>query len=133
VASPVDVVRENSAAFSAMDVDRMLALYAEDAEVVDHRRVGFGTFRGHAELRPYYLGIFHSAAELREDLAVVAADGDVVVCHCELWGRLAHGPPNVTAAATYGLIATVRGGAIARLDIHEDGDDALTHSGLSRP
>ena len=60
----VDVVRRNSAAFSRMDVDAMMEFYAPDAVVEDRRRVSIGTFRGHDELRPYYLSIFHSAAEL---------------------------------------------------------------------
>ncbi len=44
-ADEVAVVRANNEAFSRMDVDAMLALYADDAEVVDHRRVSLGTFR----------------------------------------------------------------------------------------
>ena len=127
------MVRENSEAFSAMDVDRMLALYAEDAEVVDQRRVGLGRFSGHAELRPYYLGIFHSAAELHETLEVVSADGDVVVTHCELWGRLAEGPRGSTATASYGLIIVVRDGLIRRIDVCEDGEHALSLSARPAP
>lgn len=128
---PVDVVRENSAAFSAMDVDRMLAHYAEDAEWIDHRRMGLGSFRGHAELRAFYLGIFHSAAEMHEQLEVVAADGELVVADCELRGRLAEGPRGSTAGATYGMVITVRDGLIRRLDVCEDGGDALELSGLT--
>ena len=125
---PVAVTQSNSAAFSARDVDGLLAHYAPDAEVIDRRRVGFGTFHGHAELRPYYQGIFESAAEMSETLEVLAAGGDVVVAHCELRGRLAQ--TGLPAGAEYGLVLTVRDGLIQRLEICEDGRHALAVSGL---
>src|SRR5215218_10425256 len=95
----VAVVRANSEAFSRRDVDAMLAMYTPDAAVVDHRRVSFGTFRGHDELRPYYESIFHTASEMREELTVLAAAGGSVVTHCEVIGRLANAPasaPEIT-------------------------------------
>src|SRR5215217_6411036 len=125
------VVRANSEAFSRMDVDAMMELYAPDAVVVDKRRFSLGTFRGHDELRPYYLSIFHSAAELHEDLVVLAHRDDVVVAACELCGRLADAPaaaPEVVVP--YGLILRFRDGKIAELELFESGDDALAASGL---
>ena len=123
---PVAVVLTNSAAFSRMDVDAMLALYAEDAVVTDRRRVSMGTFRGHEELRAYYLSIFHSASELHETLEVLAHDGDVVVAGCELRGRLAGGPSGAPdVVVPYGLVIEIRDGRIAHMDLHETGDDAL--------
>ena len=123
---PVAVVLANSEAFSRMDVDGMLALYADDAVVADRRRVSMGTFRGHQELRAYYLSIFHSASELHETLEVLAHDGDVVVAGCELRGRLAGGPSGAPdVVVPYGLVIEVRDGRIVRLDLHEDRDDAL--------
>jgi ketosteroid isomerase-like protein len=128
---PVAVVRANSEAFSRMDVDAMLALYASDAEVVDRRRVSMGTFRGHHELRSYYLSIFHSASELHEHLDVLAARGETVVAGCELRGRLAEAPPRAPdVVVPYGLVLEVRGGKIVHLDLYESGDDALEASGL---
>jgi ketosteroid isomerase-like protein len=128
---PVAVVRANSVAFSRMDVDGMLALYAEDAEVVDRRRVSLGTFRGHDELRAYYLSIFHSASEMHEDLRVLAVSGGMVVAGCELRGRLAAAPARAAdVVVPYGLVLDVRDGRIARLEVYEDGDDALAASGL---
>ncbi|HEX8085139.1 MAG TPA: nuclear transport factor 2 family protein [Solirubrobacteraceae bacterium] len=122
----VSVVLANSAAFSRMDVDGMMDLYAEDAVVVDRRRVSMGTFRGHDELRPYYLSIFHSASELHEDLRVLASEGDVVVAGCDLRGRLADAPAGAAdVVVPYGLLIEVRDGRIARLDLHESGEDAL--------
>ena len=129
---PLDVVRANSAAFSRMDVEAMLGFYAEDAEMADRRRVSLGTFRGHDELRAYYLSIFHSASELHEELRVVAHDGAIVVADCELRGRLAAAPARTAdVVVPYGLVFEVRDGRIARLDLHESGDDALDASGLS--
>jgi ketosteroid isomerase-like protein len=126
-----DVVLANSAAFSAMDVDGMLALYATDCEVVDRRRVSMGTFSGHDELRAYYLSIFHSAAALREDLTILRSDGDRVAAHCELWGRLASDTTGSGITVTYGLAIEVRDGKIAHLEIAEDGEHALELSGLA--
>src|SRR3712207_5274436 len=98
--SAVEVVRSNSAAFSAKDIDAMLAHYAPDAVVRDLRPGGLlGTFTGHDELRPYYLGIFHAADVMRERLTVLAARDGVVVCDCELRGILANDPQRNEIAA----------------------------------
>ncbi|HEV3000847.1 MAG TPA: nuclear transport factor 2 family protein [Solirubrobacteraceae bacterium] len=128
----IAVVKANSEAFSRMDVDAMMEYYAEDAVAVDCRpRVSMGTFRGHAELRPYYLSIFHSASELHETLRVVAAEGDVVVADCELRGRLAEAPARAPdVVVPYGLMLVVRDGRIVRLELHESAEDALAASGL---
>lgn len=109
----------------------MMALYAEDAEVIDLRRVSIGTFRGHDELRPYYLSIFHSAAELHEELRVLAHRDGVVVADCELRGRLADAPATAPEVVVpYGLVLHLRDGRIQRLELYESGDDALAESGL---
>jgi ketosteroid isomerase-like protein len=129
----VAVVRSNSAAFSARDVDAMLTHYAPDAVVADRRRVSMGTFRGHEELRPYYASIVGSAAELRERLDVLAEGGGVVVAACELSGYLAGDPVGRRVTVDYGLVVTLRDGLIRRLDVCDDGEAALELSGLSRP
>ena len=122
--TPLEVVQANSAAFSAMDVDAMLALYAPDATVVDRRRVSMGTFSGHDELRAYYLSIFHSAAELTETIAVYGEGGGVVALHCELVGRLPGAVAGSTVSVTYGLAVRVSDGLIAHIDVAEDGAHA---------
>lgn len=128
---PIAVVRANSAAFSARDVEAMLRFYAPDAVVEDKRRLPLlGTFRGHAELRPYYRGIVDLASELHEQLDVVAAGGEVVVADCELRGRLAADPDGHEVGAPYGLLVCVRDGLIERLELHDDGAAALAASGL---
>ena len=111
-------------AFSAMDVDAMLALYAADAEVVDHRRVGVGAFRGHDELRPYYESIFHSASELHEQLTVLDRRDARVAAHCVLTGRLAADPNGPVITVEYGLVIEVADGLIRRLDVADDGEHA---------
>ena len=128
--SPVDVVTANNAAFSAMDVDAMLALYAPDAVVTDRRRVSMGTFAGHDELRAYYLSIFHSAEELRETLEVVGQGGDRVAAACELYGRLTGSVEGSGVTVTYGLAIVVSDGLITHMEIAEDGDHARELAGL---
>ena len=119
------VVRGNSAAFSARDVEAMLTFYAVDAEVIDRRRFGFGRFTGHDELRTYYGGIVGTAADLHEDLEVLGSVGGVVVAHCELSGHLASDPTGPVVGATYGLLVTLRDGLIARLEVFDDGEAAM--------
>ena len=129
---PLAVVQANNDAFSRRDVDGMLALYAPDAVVADRRKMGLlGTFRGHDELRDYYLGIFHAAASRTEHLEVLAHRDGVVVTDCELRGRLASDPDGREMVAPYGLIVHVAQGLIQRLEIYDDGRDALDESGLS--
>ena len=125
-----DVVLANNRAYSAMDVDAMLALYAPDAEVVDRRRAPMGSFRGHDELRAFYLSVFHSACELREDLTVLAQRAGVVAAHCELFGRLATDPTGPEINVPYGLVYELRDGLVTRLTIADDGEHALELSGL---
>ena len=127
-----DVVLENNRAFSAMDVDAMLVLYAPDAEVVDHRRASMGSFQGHDELRAFYLSIFHTACELREELTVLAERDGILVAHCELFGRLAAEPTGPEINVPYGLVYELREDVVARLRIADDGEHALELSGLER-
>ena len=128
--SALEVVGANSAAFSAMDVDAMLELYAADAQVHDRRRVSMGTFSGHDELRAYYLSIFHSASTLRETLEVLGEADGVVAAHCELWGRLVGDVAGSGVTVTYGLALWIADGRITRLEIAEDAEHALELAGL---
>ena len=127
----LEVIRANNAAFSAHDVDGMLACYAPDAVVTDRRALGLGEFRGHAELRPYYLSIFHSVDTMREDLRVLGAREGVVVAHCELWARLPGDTTGAGVTTPYGLVVHLRDGLITQLEVYADGEDALAASGLS--
>jgi ketosteroid isomerase-like protein len=126
------LVQRNSAAFSARDVDGMLQCYAPDAVVVDLRRVGFGTFTGHDQLRAYYGGIFDAAFDLHEDLTVVAHREGLVAAHCDLRGRLAHDPGGPELGAEYGLVLHLRDLQIVKLEVCENGEHALEVSGLER-
>ena len=127
----IAVVLSNSAAFSAQDVDAMLRHYSEDAEVVDRRRVGFGSFTGHEELRSYYSGITTSALEMHESLEVVASRDGLVAAQCELRGRLVSDPTGPEVSAPYGLLIALRDGLITRLDLCEDGEHAMELGGFS--
>ena len=82
-------VKLHNAALNRRDVEGMLANYGEDAVLVDHRVVAFGTFTGHAELRELYGGLVGSAASFREDVRVLATGGGLVVAHCDVTARLA--------------------------------------------
>ncbi len=127
----VAVVRVNSVAFSARDVDGMLACYAPDAVVEDKRHGGLlGTFTGHGELRTYYEGIFHMATTMHEEMTILAARDGTVVADCELRGRLAADPDGHDMSAPYGLLIRLREGLIVRLEIYGDGAEALAVSGL---
>jgi ketosteroid isomerase-like protein len=124
------VIRSNSAAFSARDIDRMLDHYAPDAVVEDRRPTGLGTYRGHDELRAYYLGIFDNADALDESLDVVASGDDVVVADCRLWAHLRADESQDGLTIPYAFVARLRDGRIAHLAIHADGREALEASGL---
>jgi ketosteroid isomerase-like protein len=124
-AADLAVVQASSAALSRQDVDGMLACYAPDAVVVDRSGMGLGEMHGHDELRPYYLGIMHSAETMTETFKVLADDDGVLVTDCELSATLAADPSGNGITAQYGLVITVRDGLIRRLEIHPDGAAAL--------
>ena len=126
----VAVVRANSQAFSDRDVDRMLSYYAPDADVVDRRAMGLGSFHGHDELRRYYASIFHSADAMREHLEVLAARDGVVVARAELWARLAGDSTGAGFTTPYAMVLHVRDGLITLLEVYADGEEALAASGL---
>jgi ketosteroid isomerase-like protein len=126
----VDVLLASNAALNRRDVQGMLANYASDATVVDHRKVGFGTFTGHVELGELYSGIVASAASFTETVEVLVARDGVVVTHCEVTARLATAPDGPDIGAEYGYVATVRDGLIDRLELYDDGAAALQASGL---
>jgi ketosteroid isomerase-like protein len=82
--------------------------------------VGWGEFRGHDALRSYYQGLFDNADELREDLEIVAEDGDVIVASCRLTARLAGQPEAAEVSFGYTLRITLADGLIAAIDIYDD-------------
>jgi ketosteroid isomerase-like protein len=128
--SDVEVLLASNAALNRRDVEGMLANYAEDAVVLDHRRVAFGTFTGHEELRGLYSGLIGSVAELTEDVQVLATAPGTVVAHCEVTARLSADPGGQVVGAEYGFVVTVAGDRIQRLELHDDGDAALAACGL---
>lgn len=123
--SSIEVVRANSRAFSRRDVDAMLELYAPDAVVTDRRQVGWGEFRGQAALRSYYQGLFDNAAELHEDLEVIAEQDDVIVAACRLTARIAGEDDPGELTFEYALRIRVADGLIASIDIYDDAAAAV--------
>jgi ketosteroid isomerase-like protein len=126
----VEVVLANNAAFNDRDVEAMLALYAPDAVVVDRRQMGLGQFNGHAELRPYYASIFNAVDAINEDIRVLAERDATVVAHCDTWARLPNDETGAGLTVPYGLLAHIGDGRIQRLEIFNDGREALAASGL---
>jgi len=133
-AADVEVVQRASDAFSAQDIDAMLATYARDAIVVDRSGLGLGEMHGHDELRPYYLSIMHSASTMKETFKLVADRGDgMLVTDCELSARLAADPHGNGITAQYALVITVREHLIQRLEIHVDAAAALAALDATAP
>ena len=128
--APVDVIMAVNAALNRLDVDGMLANYAPDAIVRDHRQVAFGTFEGHEQLRDLYSGILGLASEFTETVDFLALGGDVVVADCKVEARLVDDPTGRHVGAEYGYIATLRDDRVVSLDLYDDGQAALEASGL---
>ena len=128
----VEVLMASNAALNRLDVEGMLANYAEDATVVDSRRMSLGSFSGLEELRGLYNGLVGSAADMREDVEVLAAQDRVIAAHCKMTARLASDQDGHVVGAEYGFVVTVRADRIARLELFEDGEAALEASGLTR-
>ena len=127
----ITVLMASNAALNRRDVDGMLANYATDAVVADHRQVAFGTFRGHDELRTLYSGIGELASEFREDVRVLQTVPGTIVAHCEVTARLASDPHGSDIGAEYGFVVTIENELITRLELFDDGEGALEASGIS--
>jgi ketosteroid isomerase-like protein len=127
---PVEVMLAANAAMNRRDPDGMLAHYAPDAVVRDHRAVPFGDYTGHSQLHDLYSGILGLASEFTEHLEFLAVDGERVVADCEVSARLADDPTGRIVGAEYGYIATVRDDLVVSLDLYDDGQAALDASGL---
>jgi len=132
--SDVEVVLANNAAFNRRDVDAMLAYYAPDALVADHRHLGaMGDQHGHAGLRAYYGSIFDNVNDLHEDLDVLAHGGGAVVANCRTVVDLPSEHGSERMEFLYGMVLQLRAGLIQTLDIYDNGPAALAASGLTPP
>ena len=117
---PRDVLLAVNAAFSRRDAPAMVALFAPDAVVTDHRQGGLGQWRGHDELLAYYAGICDSARRLREDLEIVSERGDVLIADCVFNARLSDEGDAEEFVLPYAISVVVRDGLIQELGVHQD-------------
>lgn len=129
--SNAEVVLANNAAFSSLDVEGMLRWFAPDAIVIDRRPMGWSEYRGHTALRAYYQGLFDNAAELREEIEIVAQDGDVVIADCHTSATLAGSPEAGAIEFSYGLAIELAGGVITTLEIYPDAPTARAEKQIS--
>jgi ketosteroid isomerase-like protein len=120
-----DVVLANNAAFVRRDLEGMLALFAPDAVCIDMRPGGFGEYHGTEEIRAYYGGIFDNTESIREDLEIVSSADGMVVSSCRMVAVLSSDMGSGEFPLSYALLADVRDGLIARLEVHPDVDAAL--------
>jgi ketosteroid isomerase-like protein len=109
-----------NAAFSRRDAAGMVRRFAPDAVVTDHRQGGLGSWRGHDELLAYYAGICDSAKELREDMRILAEEGDVVIADCVFNARLSDEGGAEEFVLPYALVVVVRDDLIQELGVHQD-------------
>lgn len=130
VREPVQVILAVNAAMNRRDVDGMLAHYAPDAVVRDHRAVPFGDFSGVEQLHDLYSGILSLASEFTERLEFLALTSEQVVADCEVSARLVDDPTGRIVGAEYGYIATVHDDCVVSLELYDDGQAALEASGL---
>jgi ketosteroid isomerase-like protein len=109
-----------NAAFSRRDPAGMVERFAPDAVVTDHRQDGMGSWRGRGELLAYYAGICDSAKELREDMTILAEQGDVVIADCVFNARLSDEGGAEEFVLPYALVVVVRDDLIQELGVHQD-------------
>jgi ketosteroid isomerase-like protein len=117
---PRDVLLAVNAAFSRRDAAAMVERFAPDAVATDHRQGGMGSWRGREELHAYYAGICESAKELREDITILAEEGDVVVADCVFNARLSDEGGADEFVLPYALVVVVRDDLIQELGVHQD-------------
>jgi ketosteroid isomerase-like protein len=117
---PRDVLLAVNAAFARRDAPAMVERFAPDAVVTDHRAGGMGSWRGREELLAYYAGICDSAKELREDMTILAEEGDVVIADCVFNARLSDEGGAEEFVLPYALVVVVRDDLIQELGVHQD-------------
>jgi ketosteroid isomerase-like protein len=118
---PRDVLLAVNAAFARRDAPAMIQRFAPDAVVTDHRQQGgLGRWRGRDELLAYYAGICDTAQELREDIEIVAEQGEVVVADCMFHARLTDDGSAEEFSLSYALVVVVRDDLIQELGVHQD-------------
>lgn len=102
----------------------MVERFAPDAVVTDHRQGGMGSWRGHDELLAYYAGICDSAKALREDITILAEEGEVVVADCVFNAQLSDAGGPEEFVLPYSLMVVVRDDLVQELGVYQDAQAA---------
>jgi len=105
--APADVIRHYFELDADRDIESIVALFSDDAIVVDEGETRHGT----AEIRAWQVGPASKYTYTTEVLGIVALAADRYV----VTGRLAGNFPGASAALTWDF--TVAGGRISRLVI----------------
>lgn len=106
-ADPASVVQRQLAAFNARDVDALLAVYAADAEMLEHPATLVA--RGAEELRERFTARFRDAA-VQAELIHRMVSGNTVVDHEKVRWTFPEGEGEIELVMIY----EVRNGRIAR-------------------
>ena len=105
--TPEAIVQRQLDAFNARDVDALLAIYAEDAEMFEHPAKLVA--RGSAELRARFITRFQEP-NLRATLLKRIVSGNTVVDHESVLRTFPEGPGRIDLVMIY----EVKGGRIAK-------------------
>ncbi|MFZ0042433.1 MAG: nuclear transport factor 2 family protein [Solirubrobacteraceae bacterium] len=107
--------------FDAHDVDRCVALTAENWVQVDHRKIGWGTSRGRDRARELLESVYQSASDLRMRSGEVLACDDRVIAECGAWLGTADdngGPFEIP----FGMVSVIEDGLRVSEDVYEADD-----------
>ena len=108
--------------YAGHDIDGLLALYAEEFVLTDHRRVGWSALRGHEMLRVTYESVFGESPDIRGEVDEVLACDDRVIAMRE--GYRGHGTQAGAFESLFGCVTVVEDGVAISVDHYEYDDDA---------
>jgi ketosteroid isomerase-like protein len=108
--------------YAEHDLEGLLALYAEQFVLVDHRRLGWSELRGHDTLRLVYESVFKESPDVRGDVDEVLACDDRVIAMRE--GYRGHGTRAGAFESLFGNVTVVEDGVALSVDHYEYEDDA---------
>jgi ketosteroid isomerase-like protein len=124
IATDIDVVKATFAAFSARDLDAVLANSDPDIELwaVTGERAGrAGPYRGHAGLREYFRDVANTWEELRLTPREFRAVGDLVL----VTGKVSARSRSRTVTGSTGWVWRVRNGKVVYAHVYASAADAV--------